>query len=230
MHRFSIFIVVAVIAGAGEALSLIENPWDTPSDLLASSSSDPALAVQDVTDDAGVNSPLDMMAADVPCSPSSNDQARKKQSSKLRRGEACPLDRSWDKTTPPNGQDQQEQEQGQQPHQIFNPDNTENNPSANKAAFPDFNDDSHHICNPMLVGLDRKIPVCDSGKMLDRSIYQGRIDHVENIMASGLYVLLDVTPGIYHLLPLPSPKFSALYILHRRLYGARKIEAKYRNF
>lgn len=206
MHRFSIFIVVAVIAGAGEALSLIENPWDTPSDLLASSSSDPALAVQDVTDDADVNSPLDMMAADVPCSPSSNDQARKKQSSKLRRGEACPLDRSWDKTTPPNGEDQQEQEQeqGQQPHQISNPDNSENNPGANKAAFPDFNDD-FHICNPMLVGLDRKIPVCDSGKILDRSIYQGRFDHVENIMASGLYILLDVTPGIYHLLPLPSP-------------------------
>ena len=202
MYRFSIFIVVAVIAVAGEALSLVENPWDTTSDLLASSSRDLALAVQDVTDDAGVNSPPDMMAADVPCSPSSNDQGRKKQSSKVRRGQACPLDRSWDKTTPPNAQDQQEQ--GQQLHQISNPDNTDNISGANKAASSDFDDD-YQICNPMLVGLNRKVPVCDSGRVLDRSIYQGRIDYVENIMTGGLYTLLDVAPGIYHLLPLPSP-------------------------
>lgn len=225
MHRFSIFLVVAVIA---VALSAVGNPWDTASDLLASSSSDPALAVQDVTDDAGVNSSLDMMAADFPCSPSSDDQARKKQSSKLRRGQACPLDRSWEKTTPPSTQ---EQERGQQPQQISNPDNTEDNSGANKPASivsADF-DDHFQICNPLLVGVYRTVPVCDSGRMLDRSIYQGRIDLVENIMVGGIYVLLDVTPGIYHLLP-HVPKFPALYILPGSPYGARNIDAKYRQF
>lgn len=234
MHRFSIFLVVAVIAVAGEELSAVENPWDTASDLLASSSSDPALAAQDVTDDAGLNSSLDMMATDFPCLPSSNDQGHKKQSSKLRRGQACPLDRSWENTTPPiapEQEQQQEQERGQQPHQISNPDNTENNAGANKAASivsSDFND-HFRICNPMLVGVYRTVPVCDSGKMLDRSIYQGRIDHVENIMVGGIYVLLDVTPGIYHLLP-PVPKFPTLYILPGSPYGARNIDAKYRQF
>lgn len=204
MYLFSIFTVVALIAVAGEAVSLVENPWDTPSDLLASSSRDSLLSAHDVTDDAGVNSVPEMMGADVPCSLSPNNQGRKIQSSKVRRGQACPLNRSWDKTTSPNAQGQQEQNQGQQPHQNSNPDNTDNNAGTNNADSLVFSDD-YEICNSILVGLDRQVPVCDSGRAQDRSIFRGRIDQVQNIMASGTYTLLDVTPGIYHLLPLPSP-------------------------
>lgn len=195
MRRFCILLVVAVIPAAGEALSVIDNPWDTASDLLTSSSSNPELATQDVTD-AGVNSPLDIKAADVPCSPLSNDQAQKRQPSKLRRRQACSLDRSQPKTIPPNAQ-----EQGQQPHQISDPDNNENNPSgasANDAATISYLDflDSFGLCNPMLVGINRKFPVCDSGKMRDRSIFKGRIDRVNDVMADGVYLLFDITPGI----------------------------------
>ncbi|MCJ1344949.1 hypothetical protein MMC31_003154 [Peltigera leucophlebia] len=190
MHRCSILLVVAAIAAAGEALSVVGNPWDTTSDLLTSSSSNPALEVQDVTD-ADVNSPQDIMAADVLCSPLSTDQARKKQPNKLRRRQACSLDRSRYKTSPPNAQ-----EQGQQPHQISIPDDAENNPNdAANLGYSDFLDRSL-LCNPVLVGFNRKFPVCDSGRVRDRSIFRGSVDHVNNVMTDGAYVVFDVTPGI----------------------------------
>lgn len=212
MHRFSIFQVAAVIATAGEALYVAENPWNTASVLLkSSSSSKQAMAVQDVTDE-GVSSHLDIMAADVPCSPPSNEQPQKKQPSKLRRQQVCSLDRSWYKQIPPNAQ-----EQGQQPHQIFNPDDTDNNPYGADANDPSAIDSSNYfdnfgLCNPLLVGKNRKYPVCDSGKMRERLIFMGRIDHVKNIMAGGVYVHFDITPGILspdHP-PNPPPKIGRL--------------------
>lgn len=200
MHQFSIFLVFAVIAATVKALSVAENTWGTTSDLLTSSGSNPAIAEQDVTG-AGVNLPLDIMAADVPCSPSEN-QVGKKNPSKIRRQQACYLDDSWDKTTPPNAK-----EQRQQPYQISNPDDTENNPSgADATEYSDFLD-HFRLCNPLLVGANRKFPVCDSGRVRDRSIFLGRIDYVSNIMANGFYVLMDVRPGT--LLPQnPSPKIT----------------------
>lgn len=195
MHRFSTLLVVAVIAAAGEALSVVGNPWDTTSDELTSSSSSPALAVQDVTD-AGVNLPLDIMTADMPCSPQSIDQTRSKQPSKLRRRQICYPDRSQGMTSPPNGR-----EQGQQPQQISNPDKAENFPSGarpNDGTNLDYSDfsDSLLLCNPLIVGLRRKFPICDSGRVGDRSIFLGSVDPVNSIMTSGAYVLFDVTPGI----------------------------------
>ena len=196
MHRFDIFLVVAVIATAGEALSVAENLWDTASDLLTSSSSnEEAMAVQDVTD-SGVYSPQEIIAEAL-CSAPSNDQSRKKQPSKFRRRQDCSPTRSRYKTSPPNAQ-----EQGQQPHQTSSPDNKESNPSdaaANNAAAIDRSGfiDNFQLCNPLLVGKYREFPVCDSGKWQDRSMFRVRADTVNNVMVSGVYVLFDVMPGIY---------------------------------
>lgn len=207
MHRFSIFLVVAGIAAIGGALSVAENTRGTASDSFTSSNSNPALAEQDVTD-AGVNLPLDIMAADVPCSPPSNNQAGQKQPSKFRRRQACQSDGSWDKKTSPN-----DQEQGQQPHQISNPDNTENNSSGDGAfdstttSYLEFFN-NFALCNPLLVGITRKFLVCDSGRWRDRTIFQGSIDTIGNTIATGAYFLLDIAPGNLPPPHNPSPKIT----------------------
>lgn len=139
-------------------LSIAEITWGTASNLLTSSSSHQPVAEQDVTD-ADVSSTLDIMAADVPCSPPSNNQARKKQPAN-----------SDDNRPPPNAQ-----EQRQQPHQISNPDNTENNPSAHE--YTDL--DNFGLCNPLLVGISRKFLVWNSGRVRD---FMGAIDSVSNTM------------------------------------------------
>lgn len=80
----------------------------------------------------------------------------------------CDDDAAGSKTTPPNAP-----EQGQQPHQMSNPDNTEFNPgSAKFRAFLEctFRDD---LCNSWLVGATRRFAVCDSGVIPFRSIFWG---------------------------------------------------------
>lgn len=141
MHQFFMFLVVAVIAATCLSLKLHGE--------------------HDVTV-ADVSPPLDIMAADVPCSPPSNNQARKKQPANSDDNRpAIYVDGSWDKDLTRSS--------------------TRIIPRTTQAhEYTDLDD--FGLCNPLLVGIARKFLVCNSGRVRDRSIFMGAIDSVSNTM------------------------------------------------
>lgn len=189
MHLLSIF-ALAIIATGG-ATAVAEGPLitlqDTTSDLLTLSSGKQAGNGEDgaaMMTDSDSDSVVDAV-----CSPSL-DQPRRR--GKMRRGDICsPVGRSG--ASPPKGQQGANEEQTIVPYRMAPAEET---PSDSSAASDDGSDDPKTICNPLVVGMNRQVAVCDAGRALNRilnvNIRMPTVWPVATTYTGGSYTVEDV--------------------------------------
>lgn len=153
-------VLVLAIVTAGWAIGVAEEPFiilpNTASDLLTRS------IVKDIGNAKAAavmmaNSDSDLVS-ETACSPSSNQRRGR---GKIRRENTCSPDGRFI-ASPAKGQ--QEFNYGQ-PHQMAPAEET---PNDSPAAADDGFDDPKLACNPLLVGMNRQVAVCDMGRALNR--------------------------------------------------------------
>lgn len=161
MRLFSVFVLTIVTAGG--AIKVTEEPLiilqDTGSDLLTRS----IIKKAGNGKDAAVmmaNSDSDLVPESA-CSPSSNQRRGR---GRIRRGNTCSPD-GRSRARPPKGQQEVNDGQPVVPYQMAPAEET---PSDNSAAADDGSNDPKLACNPLLVGMNRQIAVCDMGRALNR--------------------------------------------------------------
>lgn len=132
------------------------------------------------------------------CSPSSDQPERR---GKVRRGnnDCSPDGRS--RASPPKAQQGANEEQPIVPIQMAPAEET---PSDSTVTSGDGSDDPKSVCNPLLVGMNRQIAVCDKGRALNRIMnFNIRIPTVWSIGTTypgGSYTIEDVTFCKYRLI------------------------------
>lgn len=195
-----LFVFVLAIITAGGATGVAEEPLiilqDTASDLLTRGNAK-QLGNGIDTGVMMANSDSDLVA-DATCSPSSNQRRGR---GKIRRDNICsPGDRS--RAGPPKGQLKVNDEQPTVPYQMAPAEET---PSDSSAAAGDSFDDPKMACNPLLVGMNRQVAVCDMGRALNRilniNIRMPTVWPIATTYPGGSYTIEDVAfCKSYHIL------------------------------
>lgn len=163
------------------------NRQDTGSDQIAVRSGEQAGTVKDGTAmmaNTGSNG-----VAVAECSPSLNQPRRR---GKTRRGDVCSPD-GQSRASPPKGQQGANEEKRIVPYRMA-PD--EERPSSGAAASGKDTDDAESICNPLVVGMNRQIAVCDTGRALNRilniNIRMPTVWPIATTYTGGSYTVEDV--------------------------------------
>lgn len=188
MHLSSIFVLALISTGG--ATSVAEEPLitlqDTSPDLLTLSSGEQAGSGKDGA--AMMANPDSDLVVNAACWPSSNQPRRQ---GKIRRGDICNPD-GRSRGSPPKGQQGANEGQPIAPYQMAP---TEGTPSGSSAASGDGSDNT--ICNPLLVGLNRQVAVCDMGRALNRilniNIRMPTVWPTGTQYSGGSYTIEDVT-------------------------------------
>lgn len=165
MRLLSVFVLAIVTAGRAVRVTEEEEPLiilqDTRSDLLtrsiikkARNRNDAAVMIADSSDSD--------LIPETTCSPSSN---QRRGGGKIRRGNTCSAPDGRSRESPPKGQQEFNDGQPGVPYQMAPAEET---PGDSSAAAGDGSDDPKLICNPMLVGMNRQVAVCDMGRALNR--------------------------------------------------------------
>lgn len=190
MRLLSVFVLAVVTAGGVK--SVAEEPLimlqDTASDLLtpgkikqAGNGNDAAVMM--------ANSDSELVA-DAGCSPSLNQRRGR---GKIRRGNICSPD-GQPRASPPKGQQEVNDEQPIVPYQMAPAEET---PGDSSAASGDSSNDPKLACNPLLVGLNRQVAVCDTGKALNRilniNIRMPTVWPIGTTYPGGSYTIEDIT-------------------------------------
>ena len=189
MYLLSIFVLAVITAGG--AIVVVEAPLinlqDTGSDLIAVRSGEQAGTVKDGT--AMMANSGSNIVAEAECSPSLNQPRRRW---KIRRGDLCSPD-GQSRASPPNGQQGANEGKPIVPYQMA-PD--EERQSSSSSASGNDSDDSETICNPLVVGMNRQIAVCDTGRALNRilniNIRMPTVWPIATTYTGGSYTIEDV--------------------------------------
>lgn len=188
---YLLLILVLAVITAGGAIVFVEEPLinlqDTASDLIAARGGEQAGTVKD--DAAMMANSGSNIVAEAECSPSLNQPRRR---GKIRRGDVCgPDDRS--RASPPKSQQGANEEKKTVPYQMA-PD--EESPSGSSAPSGNASDDPETICDPLVVGMNRQIAVCDTGRALNRilniNIRMPTVWPIATTYTGGSYTIEDV--------------------------------------
>lgn len=198
--------VLAIVAAAGSAIRVTEEEepliilQDTGSGILTRSinikkarnngKDDAVVMMADSSDTA------DLVVQETACSPPSSNQ-RQGRGKKVRRGNTCSAPDGWSRGSPPRGV-QREFNDGQSgvPYQMAP---AEESPSDRSSAAEagDGSDDPKLACNPMLVGMNRQVAVCDMGRAFNRilniNIRMPTVWPIGTTYPGGSYTVEDVT-------------------------------------
>lgn len=164
MRLLSVFVLAIVTAGRAirvpeeeERLIILQ---DTGSDLLTRPITKQAMDWNDAAVMMTDSSNSDLVP-ETACSPSSNQR----RGGKIRRGNTCSAPDGRSRESPPKGQQEVNDGQPGVPYQMAPAKET---PGDSSAAAGDGSDDPKLVCNPMLVGMNRQVAVCDMGRALNR--------------------------------------------------------------
>lgn len=205
MHLLSVFVLAIVIA-AGTAIRVTEEEepliilQDTGPDLLT-----PSIIIKKARND-GEDSAAVMMAdssdtaddlvPETACSPPSSNQRRGGRG-KIRRGNTCSTPDGWSRDSPPKGQQEFHDGQSGVPYQMAPAEESPTPGDSSARAAGDGSDDPKLACNPMLVGMNRQVAVCDMGRALNRilniNIRMPTVWPIGTTYPGGSYTVEDVT-------------------------------------
>lgn len=198
MYLLSILVLAVITAGG--AIVVAEEPLitlqDTASDLLTDGSGEQAGNGKDGTAmmaDSGSN-----IVAEAECSPSLNQPRRR---GKIRRGDVCSPD-GRSRASPPKGQQGANEEKPIVPYQMAPAEESSGDSSATSGVD---SDDPETICNPLIVGMNRQIAVCDTGRALNRilniNIRMPTVWPIATTYTGGSYTVEDVAFCKSHFIP-----------------------------
>lgn len=190
MRLLSVFVLANITAG-GAATGVAEEPLiipqDTLSDLLPRSNIKQA---ENGKVAAVMISNYSDLVADAACSPSSNQRRGR---GKIRRGNICSPDGGSRASPPKTGQQGVSDEQPIVPYQMAPAEET---PGDSSAVSGDAPDDPKLACNPLLVGMNRQVAVCDMGRALNRilniNIRMPTVWPIATTYPGGSYTIEDV--------------------------------------
>lgn len=180
MRLLSVFVLAVITAGG--ATGVAEEPLiilqDTASELKqAENGKDAAVMIANLGSDAA-------------CSPSSDQRRR---GGKIRRGDICSPG-GGSRANPPKGQQGVKDEQPIVPYQMAPAEET---PGDSSAASGDDSDDPEVACIPWLVGMNRRVAVCDTGRALNRilniNIRMPTVWPIATTYTGGSYTIEDVS-------------------------------------
>lgn len=185
MHLLSIFVLAVISTGGATAVA--EEPLislqDAAPGLLTFNSGKQDGNAKDGA--AMMANPDSDLVVDAACSPSSNQPRRQ---GKIRRGGICTPD-GQSRASPLQGQ---HEEQPIAPYQMAPAEETPNDSSA-------ASDDGSGgpICNPLIVGLNRQVAVCDNGRAINRilniNVRMPTIWPIGPTYSRGSYTIEDVS-------------------------------------